>query len=217
MDDTTPTQGAAALAERERVWTNAVLELIARHFPAVPISDEGDDSRARFKRFALDVASIAAPPVAGEPLTDDVIADVWNGLRVPPDSSEWEKTAAFGRAIAAMASPAPEEPTNERMADALHRIKQWSEAYPLTAFPEPDLKRAHEVLTAAGMTLDAISARAMRHVTTRVQAIADAALAGVPVVLPQSVSHTNDDLCPACTNTAPPGNPGGVEGSGGNG
>ena len=59
---------------------------------------------------------------------------------------------------------------------ALTQVKQWSEAYPLTVFPEPDFARAHEVLQAAGMTLDAISASNMRHVITQVQAIVDAAL-----------------------------------------
>ena len=43
-------------------------------------------------------------------------------------------------------------------------LHEWAQAYPLTVFPEPDLVRAHEVLQAAGMTLDAISAGAMRHV-----------------------------------------------------
>lgn len=64
----------------------------------------------------------------------------------------------------------------ERMEDALHQIKQWSLAYPLSVFPEPDFKRVAEVLKAAGITLDAVSASNMRHVITRVQAIVDAAL-----------------------------------------
>jgi hypothetical protein len=64
----------------------------------------------------------------------------------------------------------------ERMEEALHRIASWADAYPLTVFPEPDLKRAREVLEAAGMTLDAISADAMRHVITQVGHIAKGAL-----------------------------------------
>jgi hypothetical protein len=64
----------------------------------------------------------------------------------------------------------------ERLEEALRRIVQWSEAYPLEVFPEPDMERAHEVLRAAGMTLDAISASAMRHVITQVGEIAQAAL-----------------------------------------
>jgi len=64
----------------------------------------------------------------------------------------------------------------ERLEEALERILQWSEAYPLDIFPEPDLKRAHEVLTANGMTLDALSAHAMRHVIQGVGKIAREAL-----------------------------------------
>lgn len=71
---------------------------------------------------------------------------------------------------------APADPAKERMADALQQISDWAGAYPLSVFPEPDFARAHEVLQAAGMTLDAISSSNMRHVITRVQAIADAAL-----------------------------------------
>lgn len=66
-----------------------------------------------------------------------------------------------------------------RIQAALYRVAQWADAYPLDVFPEPDsayLKKAHEVLTANGMTLDAISARAMRHVITGVGKIAKDAL-----------------------------------------
>ena len=56
--------------------------------------------------------------------------------------------------------------TNERdeAYEALEKIKTWSEAYPLDIFPEPDFKKAHEVLKSNGMTLDSISASNMRHV-----------------------------------------------------
>lgn len=64
----------------------------------------------------------------------------------------------------------------ERQRTALERIVQWSEAYPLDAFPEPDLKKAREVLSAAGLSLDQISASSMRHVITRVAEIARGAL-----------------------------------------
>lgn len=59
----------------------------------------------------------------------------------------------------------------ERDADKLHRIETWCNAYPLSVFPEPDFAKAHEVLKAAGMTLDAISASNMRHVLKGVAAI----------------------------------------------
>lgn len=63
--------------------------------------------------------------------------------------------------------------------EALERIAKWAAAYPTDIFPEPDdayYKRAHEVLTANGMTLDRLSAAAMRHVVNGVGEIARAAL-----------------------------------------
>ena len=51
-----------------------------------------------------------------------------------------------------------------RMEKSLRDIESWARAYPLTVFPKPDKKRAAEVLSINGMSLDAISADAMRHV-----------------------------------------------------
>lgn len=71
----------------------------------------------------------------------------------------------------------------DRLEEALDRILAWSEAYPLEVFPEPDAgyyQRAHEVLTAHGMTLDRLSAAAMRHVVRGVGNIARQALKGTP-------------------------------------
>ena len=62
------------------------------------------------------------------------------------------------------------------LVDALHQIVSWSEAYPLDILPEPDFTKAHEVLMANGMTIDAISASAARHALESVGAIARAAL-----------------------------------------
>ena len=64
----------------------------------------------------------------------------------------------------------------ERYEDALEELETWSKAYPLEIFPEPDLKKAHEILKANGMTLDAISASNMRHVINRVMEIVTRAL-----------------------------------------
>lgn len=55
--------------------------------------------------------------------------------------------------------------------DKLREIETWAKAYPLTVFPEPDLQKAREVLQAAGMTLDAISASTMRYALSRVMEI----------------------------------------------
>lgn len=65
----------------------------------------------------------------------------------------------------------------ERMETALHQIDSWSRAYPLKAFPEPDMAKAAKLLKAGGMTLDAISASNMRHVVGGVGKIARRALA----------------------------------------
>ena len=65
---------------------------------------------------------------------------------------------------------------NDRYARAMHQIETWAEAYPLAVFPEPDFVKAHEALKSVGLTLDAVSASAMRHVITKVREIARAAL-----------------------------------------
>lgn len=65
----------------------------------------------------------------------------------------------------------------DQLEEALQRIVQWSEAYPLAVFPEPDWKKAAELLRAGGMTLDSISATCMRHAVEGVGGIARDALA----------------------------------------
>ena len=52
----------------------------------------------------------------------------------------------------------------KELEEALDRIAQWTQAYPLSVFPEPDWKRARALLEAGGMTLDSVSAGAMRRV-----------------------------------------------------
>jgi hypothetical protein len=65
---------------------------------------------------------------------------------------------------------------NDRLILALEMIERWADAYPLTVFPEPDLVKARKLLEAGGMTLDSISADAMRHVIKGVGNIARGAL-----------------------------------------
>ena len=64
----------------------------------------------------------------------------------------------------------------ERMEEALRTIVQWSEAYPLDIFPEPDLSKAQMLLEAGRMTLDSISAHMARHIVEGVGRIAREAL-----------------------------------------
>ena len=65
---------------------------------------------------------------------------------------------------------------NTRLREALERIDNWAKAYPLKVFPEPDLKKVAEVLKAAGLSLDAVSASNMRHVINQVKDITKQAL-----------------------------------------
>ena len=64
----------------------------------------------------------------------------------------------------------------DKLEHALHKIESWSRAYPLKIFPKPDLVKARALLEAGGITLDAISAHAMRHVIEGVGEIAREAL-----------------------------------------
>lgn len=64
----------------------------------------------------------------------------------------------------------------DRLEEALRQIVEWSEAYPLDIFPEPDWNLAAKLLQAGGITLDAVSAHCMRHVIEGVGKIAREAL-----------------------------------------
>ena len=70
----------------------------------------------------------------------------------------------------------PQQDRIEELEEALHKIAQWSDAYPLDIFPEPDLKKARALLEAGGITLDSVSAHCMRHVVEGVGKIAKEAL-----------------------------------------
>ncbi len=70
-------------------------------------------------------------------------------------------------------------PTPDEICDFLHELDGWERAYPLSAFPEPDMRKAAELLKAGGMTLDAISASNMRHVVSRIAPKARAAIAAL--------------------------------------
>jgi hypothetical protein len=67
-------------------------------------------------------------------------------------------------------------PSADDMEDALREILAWSKAYPLDIFPEPDLVKARALLEAGGITLDAVSASAIRHAIEGVGKIARKAL-----------------------------------------
>jgi len=71
----------------------------------------------------------------------------------------------------------------DRYEDALQSIVQWSEAYPLDIFPEPDWKAARKLLEAGGISLDSISAHCMRRVVEGVGKIAREAAYSLAVLL----------------------------------
>lgn len=73
------------------------------------------------------------------------------------------------------------------LAEALQRIEQWASAYPTDIFHEPtteECRKAHEVLKANGMTLDAFSASMGRHCLKGVGDIARGALSSPDRVTP---------------------------------
>jgi hypothetical protein len=67
----------------------------------------------------------------------------------------------------------------EILSEALQQILNWCEAYPVSVFPEPDLKKAAVLLRVGGLTLDAVSASSARHCLQGVGAIVVAALESV--------------------------------------
>lgn len=92
----------------------------------------------------------------------------------------------------------------ERLEEALCRIQQWADAYPTAIFPVPDdgyMQRAHDVLKAHGMTVDRISADAMRHALYGIGRIARAALKEKPQ-MPDSEKPATV-LCPKCGSPPP--------------
>ena len=59
-----------------------------------------------------------------------------------------------------------------RMEAALEAIDSWTKAYPLSVFPEPDLKLCRKLLEDGGQSFDALNASTMRHVIKGVEKIA---------------------------------------------
>ena len=65
---------------------------------------------------------------------------------------------------------------NERLMETINLLQNWTKAYPLDMFPEPDLKLAQKLLTDGGVSYDALNAYSMRHVINGVGKIIDEAL-----------------------------------------
>lgn len=88
----------------------------------------------------------------------------WMGPRVPPDTDAVEYVNAS---------------VVRELVEALERIETWSQAYPPDVFPEPDFKRAHALLKAGGLTLDAVAASILRRAVGDVGRIATDALSRI--------------------------------------
>lgn len=65
---------------------------------------------------------------------------------------------------------------NEKLRDALEKIVQWANAYPVDVFVPPDWKAVRAALDEKGLTLDAVSAANMRHVLDGLLTIVQGAL-----------------------------------------
>jgi hypothetical protein len=104
----------------------------------------------------------------------DTMSDIVERLRQPLSMSMFVRREDLDREREQQRKEAADE--IEQLREALRRIDEWSRAYPIEAFPEPDLKRANQILEAGGMSIDGISASAMRHVTEGVGRIARVAL-----------------------------------------
>ena len=57
----------------------------------------------------------------------------------------------------------------EKLSSLFEQIVGWCRAYPLEVFPEPDFAKAREALAVANITIDAVSASNMRHVTKGIE------------------------------------------------
>ncbi len=67
----------------------------------------------------------------------------------------------------------------KELQEVLQRIAEWTRAYPPTVFPEvtaADYKKAHKYLKLAGLSVDRISADALRHGLQGIRRIAEGAL-----------------------------------------
>lgn len=92
----------------------------------------------------------------------------WVALRItldlidtPTDQLQLLRRAYFSGAQQALMNA---EDRIDELVGVLERIQIWSEAYPVDIFPEPDMRRARELLKAGGITLDVVAASISRNI-----------------------------------------------------
>jgi len=120
---------------------------------------------------ALALLEQAEQPAAGE-FTTDVRNALYEAYGIDKDDMPGIAELAFE----ACDRIDTQQQEIERLTDIFQKIRTWQQAYPLDIFEKPDLKKAREVLKAAGMTLDAITADNMRYVLDGIAGYVEQAL-----------------------------------------
>lgn len=106
--------------------------------------------------------------------TAGMVSAAQNEMYSHRNLSAWSTgVAAVGLCAGIAAAPTSDYVAVRRgdLEEIVGRIDEWAAAYPLTIFPTPDHDKARKALESEGLTLDAISASAMRHVITQVAEI----------------------------------------------
>lgn len=67
---------------------------------------------------------------------------------------------------------------NERMRETLEYLRDWAEAYPVEAFPEPDFEGVKAALLLHGFSLGEVSASSYRYLLSRIKDVVEKALKG---------------------------------------
>ncbi len=63
-------------------------------------------------------------------------------------------------------------PRPDQMREALQRIADWADAYPLEQFPEQDLKKADQILKQHGISMSAMHGQWARNIVEGIGKIA---------------------------------------------
>ena len=75
-----------------------------------------------------------------------------------------------------LANRASMEENADNLRDALHKIKQWADAYPIDIFSDVDLDAARAALKAVNIDIGNLHAKLARHIVSGIGAIATEAL-----------------------------------------
>ena len=96
-------------------------------------------------------------------------------LVIQPDKSAVNLAKAYLRAVAHIAEQAKALEECDDLHERLHRIQQWCAAYPEDVFlpvSDADVKRAGELVRAAGISFDGLHGQWARHIVSGIAALA---------------------------------------------